>query len=140
MALLHTLDFDSLASFDPFIKSISRQLLSNDGDEVDASDRLQNDVDRTMNFLFTFAIFTFLWCTLSCYIYSKPYDGPGGTGLVSCIRRTPFLKWFFQQPQKIQQQQQADDEISTADESEKEALTKPDTSTAGGIYIYYSIY
>ena len=75
--------------------SISRHLLSNEGDEVDAAERLQNDVDRTMNFLVTFATFTVLWCTLSCYVYSKPYDGPGGTGIVSCIRRTPFFKVVF---------------------------------------------
>ena len=67
----------------------------------------------------TFSIFTFLWCTLSCYIYSKPHDGPSGTSFVSLIRRIPFLKWFFQQP-RIPLSQQKTEEIK--DETEKEAL------------------
>lgn len=101
---------------------------------------MQNDVERTMKFLLTFATFATLWCTLSCYIYSKPYDGPQGRGFVSCLRRTPFLKWFFQQPQQIQQQQ-----LAQATESETQSLTQNHvtiemtTSTSEGTYYYLCI-
>merc|ERR1719471_810843 len=46
-------------------------------------------------------MFCVVWCGLSCFIYSRPYDGPSGTSIVSVIRRIPGLQWFFQQPQSV---------------------------------------
>mmetsp|Transcript_66691 Transcript_66691/g.106000 ORF Transcript_66691/g.106000 Transcript_66691/m.106000 type:complete len:452 (+) Transcript_66691:1-1356(+) len=72
-----------------------------------------------MDFMLTFSIFTTLWCSLSCYIYNRPYDSPQGTSLVSCIRRTPFLSWFFRQPQR---QQTTAEEEELVDDSETHSL------------------
>ena len=85
-----------------------------------------------MQFLMTFSIFATLWCTLSCYIYSKPHDGPGGTSFVSLIRRLPFLRWFFQQPRIPISQQR----VEVKDETETEALKQNHVIEMQASYVY----
>ena len=62
-------------------------------------ERLYNDAIRSLRFILVFSLFSVTFCSLSFYIYNRPFDGPNGKSCVSKLRRLPVFGWFFRQPQ-----------------------------------------